>query len=42
MVSEDTEETTKDFILKTLAQDLKGNGLEGFVKHLLECMGYHV
>ena len=42
IVSEDTEETTKDFILKTLAQDLKGIGLEGFVKHLLECMGYHV
>jgi restriction system protein len=42
IVSEDTEETTKDFILKTLAQDLKGNALEGFVKHLLECMGYHV
>jgi restriction system protein len=41
-VSEDTEETTRDFILKTLAQDLKGEALEGFVKHLLECMGYHV
>jgi restriction system protein len=41
-VSEDTEETTKDFILKTLAQDLKGFALEDFIKHLLECMGYHV
>jgi restriction system protein len=41
-VSEDTEETTRDFILKTLAQDLKGEAFEGFIKHLLECMGYHV
>ena len=42
LVSEDSEETTRDFILKTLAQDLKGEAFEGFVKHLLECMGYHV
>ena len=41
-VSEDTEETTRDFILKTLAQNLKGEPLEEFIKHLLECMGYHV
>lgn len=41
-VTEDTEDTTRDFILKTLAQDLKGEPLEGFIKHLLECMGYHV
>lgn len=40
-VTEDTEETTRDFILKRLAQELKGDALEGFVLHLLECMGYH-
>ena len=40
-VAEDIEETTRDFVLKTLAQDLKGLPLEGFVVHLLECMGYH-
>lgn len=40
-VAEDIEETTKDFVLKRLAQDLKGTPFEGFVAHLLECMGYH-
>lgn len=40
-VAQETEETTRDFILKRLAQELKGLPLEGFVKHLLECMGYH-
>jgi restriction system protein len=34
------EENTRDFVLKQLSQDLKGLPLEGFVKHLLECMGY--
>lgn len=40
-VAEDIEETTKDFVLKKLARDLKGLAFEGFVAHLLECMGYH-
>jgi len=40
-ISEDIEETTRDFVLKRLAQELKGALLEGFVVHLLECMGYH-
>jgi restriction system protein len=40
-VTEDIEETTRDFVLKRLAQELKGVPLEAFVVHLLECMGYH-
>jgi len=40
-VSEDIEETTKDFVLKRLAQETKGEALEGVIVHLLECMGYH-
>lgn len=39
-VAEDMEETTRDFVLKRLSQELKGLPLEEFVKHLLECMGY--
>jgi restriction system protein len=39
-VAEDIEETTRDFVLKRLSQELKGLPLEDFVKHLLECMGY--
>jgi len=40
-VTEDIEENTRDFVLKRLSRDLKGLPLEGFVVHLLECMGYH-
>ena len=40
-VAEDIEETTKDFVLKQLARDLKGLPFESFVAHLLECMGFH-
>ena len=40
-VAEDVEETTKDFVLKRLAQEVKGEALEGVIVHLLECMGYH-
>lgn len=40
-VAEDIEEATRDFILKRLAEELKGLPLEGFVMHLLQCMGYH-
>lgn len=39
-VTEDIEETTRDFILKTLAQKLKGHPFVSFVGHLLETMGY--
>jgi len=40
-VTEDIEDTTRDFVLKRLAQEMKGLPLEGFVAHLLRCMGYH-
>jgi restriction system protein len=39
-VAKDIEDTTRDFVLKRLSQELKGTPLEKFVKHLLECMGY--
>lgn len=39
-VSEDIEQTTRDFILKNLAQELKGHPLEHFFAHLLTTMGY--
>jgi restriction system protein len=38
--SDDIEQTTHDYILKRLAQDLKGKPFEYFVAHLLEKMGY--
>ncbi len=40
LVVEDIERTTDDFILKTLAQDLKGHPLAAFIAHLLNAMGY--
>jgi restriction system protein len=39
-VAEDIEQTTRDFILKRLAQDLKGHPFAHFVAHLLGAMGY--
>lgn len=36
----DIEQNTRDFVVKTLAQELKGHALEEFVAHLLEVMGY--
>ncbi len=39
-VAEDIEETTRDFILKRLAEELKGHPLADFVAHLLGTMGY--
>ncbi|MCG3171652.1 MAG: hypothetical protein CALGDGBN_03293 [Pseudomonadales bacterium] len=39
-VAEDIEETTRDFILKKLSQDLKGHPFADFVAHLLNTMGY--
>ncbi|BAW00243.1 restriction endonuclease [Lysobacter enzymogenes] len=41
VVSEEIEDTTRDFVLKRLAQEFKGLPLEDFVVHLLQCMGYH-
>lgn len=40
IVAEDIEETTRDFILKRLGQELKGHPLTEFVSHLLQAMGY--
>jgi len=40
LIAEDIEETTKDFILKKLAQELKGHPFSHFVGNLLETMGY--
>lgn len=39
-VAEEIEQNTKDFILKTLSQELKGHALADFVAHLLGTMGY--
>ena len=39
-VAEDIEETTRDFILKKLSQELKGHPFADFVAHLLNTMGY--
>jgi restriction system protein len=36
LVVEEIEETTKDFILKTLSQELKGHPLADFLAHLLK------
>lgn len=41
LVAAEIEETTRDFILKTLAQELKGHPFAEFVAHLLNTMGYH-
>jgi restriction system protein len=40
LVAKDIEETTRDFILKQLAQEMKGHPFAHFVGHLLEAMGY--
>jgi restriction system protein len=40
VVAEEIEQTTRDFILKRLAQELKGHPLAEFVAHLLGTMGY--
>ncbi len=40
VVSEDIEQTTHDFVLKTLSQKLKGHPLSHFVAHVLNAMGY--
>lgn len=40
IVAEEIEETARDFVLKRLAQELKGHPLAEFVAHLLGAMGY--
>jgi restriction system protein len=40
VVAEEIEEQTRDYILKKLAQELKGGLFEDFVAHLLQSMGY--
>jgi len=40
-IAEDVETQTKDFVLKQLGRNYKGEALEIFVVHLLEKMGYH-
>lgn len=39
-VAADIEETTRDFVIKQLAQELKGHPFAAFVGHLLNTMGY--
>jgi restriction system protein len=39
-VAEDIEETARDFVIKRLAQDLKGHPFADFAAHLLKAMGY--
>ncbi len=40
LVAEQIEATTRDFVLKRLAQELKGHALADFVAHVLATMGY--
>jgi restriction system protein len=40
LVAAEIEQQTRDYIIKRLAQDLKGNPFEDFVAHLLQVMGY--
>lgn len=39
-IAEDIEANTRDFVLKRLAQELKGHPFAEFVAHLLTAMGY--
>jgi restriction system protein len=39
-VVEEIEQNTRDYVIKILAQELKGHGLADFVSHLLGKMGY--
>jgi len=40
-LTENFEQQAKDFVLKQLKRNYKGEALESFVVHLLEKMGYH-
>jgi restriction system protein len=39
-VAEEIEETTRDFVLKRIAQEMKGHPFAEFIAHLLSTMGY--
>jgi len=41
LVSQDIEQITRDFIIKTLSQEMKGHPFAEFVAHLLNKMGYY-
>jgi restriction system protein len=41
LVSQDIEQITRDFIIKTLSQEMKGHPFAEFVAHLLSKMGYY-
>lgn len=40
VVAEEIEETTKDFVIKQLAKELKGHPFEEFIAELFEAIGY--
>jgi len=40
VVAEDVQENTRDFVIRRLAQELKGHPLTEFVAHILQAMGY--
>ena len=40
LVAEEIEATTRDFVLKTIARELKGHPFAAFVADLLEVLGY--
>jgi len=40
LVADQINETTRDFILKRLAQDMKGHPIAHFIAHILKAMGY--
>src|SRR5690606_33977975 len=40
LVAEEIEATTRDFVLKTIARELKGHPFSAFVADLLEVLGY--
>lgn len=40
VVAEDVQENTKDFVIRRLAQELKGHPFASFVAQLLQTMGY--
>ena len=40
IVAEEIEDTTRDFVIKQLAQELKGHPFSEFIAHLISAMGY--
>lgn len=41
LISQDIEQITRDFILKTLSQEMKGHPFAEFIAHVLNKMGYY-